>query len=112
MYDAANLRTGPIDVTRTPDPARSPVDVAVLGDREGGADQILVAALWRGSAPPDLRHYYGTLGSLGDTPHLTEPVPSDVRLVQCHLQTVTTAPSFRGNLFTFGTQVVRRTYQY
>lgn len=112
MYDAANLGSGPIDVTRTPDATRSPVDVAVLADRQGGTDQVFVAVLWRGSATPELRHYYGTLGGLGDTPHLTETLTSDVRFIQGHLQAVTTTPSFQGNLFTFGNRVIRRTYQY
>jgi hypothetical protein len=112
MYDATRLRSRPIDATRTPDSARAPLDVAVLADREGTTDQVFVAALWRGGATPELRHYNGTLRGLGDTPHLTEPLPSDVRFVQGQLQAVTTTPAFRGNLFTFGAQVVRRTYEY
>src|SRR5690606_11600095 len=99
MYDAAALRAGPIDVTRTPDSTRSPVDIAVLGDREDGLDHIFVATLWRGSATPQLRHYYGTLRSLGNSPHLTESMSSDVRFLQGQLQGVTSTPAFRGEVY-------------
>lgn len=112
MYDVSRLRSGPIDVISTPDGARSPVDIAVLADREGSADFVLVAALWRGSAAPQLRHYTGTLRTLGATAHLTESMSSDVRFIQGQLQAVTTAPALRGNLYTLGDRAIRRTYEF
>jgi hypothetical protein len=112
MYDVARLRTGPIDVIRSPDGTRSPVDIAILADRRGGVDYTFVVTLWRGSATPQLRHYNGTLRGLGDTPHLTESMPSDVRFVQGQLQGVALNPPFRGDLYTLGTRVIRRTYEF
>ncbi|HEY8945951.1 MAG TPA: hypothetical protein VIM73_16900, partial [Polyangiaceae bacterium] len=111
MYDVTRLRAGPLDVTRAPDGTRSPVDIAVLGDREDGLDLVFVATLWRGTATPQLRHYVGSLRSLGDEPHRTEGLSSDVRFIQGQLQAVTTTPAHRAELYTFGTRAIRRTYE-
>lgn len=112
MYDVGQLRAGPVDVTRAPEASRSPVDIAVLGDREGGVDYVFVAALWRGSAAPALRHYVGTHRSLGDEPHLTESLSSDVQFIQAQLQGVTTTPEHRAQLYAFGNRAIRRTYEF
>jgi hypothetical protein len=113
LYDVANLRSGPIDTIHTPDSSRSPVDVAIVGDREGSANYLFVTSLWRGSGSPQLRHHNGSLNDLSGTAHLTESMPSDVRFIQGPLQGVTTTPAFRADLYTLtNNQVVRRTYEY
>jgi hypothetical protein len=106
IFDAFRLYAGPLSSARWPDGSRNLRDVVIEGARRGSVDVAWVAVLWSGTGGTALRHHSVGNGIIDSVAFLNES-PGDVSFIESD----TPGPiSSTARLFTYGAQVVRRTY--
>jgi hypothetical protein len=108
VFDAFAIGSGPIANLVVAEPNRNIRDIVIEGRGDGSSDYGMFATLWTGSAGSKIEHRTVINGDLpNETAHLVEPMPSNITF----LSTLNLgAEGTTGVLYTFGTEVKRRSY--
>jgi hypothetical protein len=108
VFDAASIGSGPIDHLTVSEPNRSIADITVEGRGDGSTDYVFLTTLWKGAAGSKLEHRNLVNGAFtSDPPFLVESMPSNIDFIATR---GLGAEGTTGDLFTFGSQVMRRNY--
>ncbi|WP_152629704.1 hypothetical protein [Haliangium ochraceum] len=109
LFDASSVASGPLDSVRTLDSSFALRDIAIEGRGDGSVNLGMMTTLWGSSSAARLEHRVIANGDIGDDPpFLVESLPGNVRFIASRGLGVEGTSE---QLYTFGSQLMRRYYQ-
>ncbi|ACY15637.1 hypothetical protein [Haliangium ochraceum] len=108
VFDAFDIAAGPIDSLIDSDSSTNIRDITIEGRGESSNSYGFIATLRSGSSSARIEHNHIFNGVLDATPFLSEAVPTNLKFIASRGRGLQSSSEY---LYTFGSQVMRRSYQ-